>query len=105
MPREDTIVESILTYINSLPYGVAEKVHGSAMSSGKADINACYKGVSLRLEVKTPDHGNKPSKKQKMNLRRWAAAGARCATVYGLEEVIQILDEIDKEVNHEFICN
>ena len=105
MPREDTIVESILTYINSLPYGVAEKVHGSAMGSGKADINACYKGVSLRLEVKTPDHGNKPSKKQKMNLRRWAAAGARCTTVYSLKEVIQILDEIDKEINYELICN
>ena len=78
MPREQTIVNAILKYLNSLPCCVAEKVQGTALSSGKADINGCYKGHSLRIEVKTADNGNKASKKQLVNLKRWQAAGAFC---------------------------
>lgn len=93
MPREITIVDRILKYINDMPHGVAEKVQGTALSSGKADINACINGRCIRLEVKTADHGNKASKKQKINLRRWSAAGAVCGVVYSLEEVISLLEE------------
>lgn len=74
-----------------MPNGVAEKVQGTALSSGKADINACINGRCIRLEVKTADHGNKASKKQKINLRRWSAAGAICGVVYSLEEVKELL--------------
>lgn len=93
MPRENVIVENILKYLNSLPVCVAEKVQGSAISSGKADINACYKGHSLRIEVKTPDHGNKASKKQEMNLKRWETAGACCIIAYSLEDVKKVIDK------------
>lgn len=91
MAREVSIVDKILSYINGLPHGVAEKVQGTALSSGKADINACINGRCIRLEVKTADHGNKASKKQKINLRRWSAAGAICGVVYSLEEVKELL--------------
>lgn len=93
MVREISIVESILSYINSLPTGTAEKVQGTSHSSGKADINACIHGHCIRLEVKTSDHGNKASKKQSINLKRWAAAGAICGVVYSLQEVKELLEE------------
>lgn len=85
--RESIIVNNILNYLNSLPECVAEKLQGSAASSGKADINACYKGRSLRIEVKTPDHGNKASKRQIANLKRWEAAGAIAFVAYSVEDV------------------
>lgn len=99
MPREEAIVSAIIKYINSLDGGVAEKVQGTSMSSGKADINACYKGRSIRIEVKTPDHGNKASEKQKLNLRRWEKAGAYCCVVYSLEEVKNFIQNIKEENN------
>lgn len=93
MAREVSIVDSIIKYINQLPNGVAEKVQGTLRSSGKSDINACINGRCVRLEVKTADHGNKASKKQSINLRRWSAAGALCAVVYSLEEVKKLLEK------------
>lgn len=93
MAREINIVDRIIEYINSMPHGTAEKVQGTMRSSGKSDINACINGRCIRLEVKTADHGNKESKKQSINLRRWSAAGAVCAVVYSLEEVKKILEK------------
>lgn len=96
MPREEVIVAEIIKYINSLECGVAEKIQGTSMSSGKADINACYKGRSIRIEVKTPDHGNKASEKQKINLKRWKKAGALCIVAYSLDEVKKALKEMEE---------
>lgn len=93
MAREQVIVQQILKYINGLPHGVAEKVQGTARSSGKSDINACINGRSIRIEVKTADHGNKESKKQSINLKRWSAAGAVCDVVYSLEELKDLLEK------------
>ena len=97
MPREDSIVASVLRYLNGLEGGVAEKVQGTAYSSGKADINACYKGQSIRIEMKTPDNGNKASKKQKVNLLRWRTAGAVAFTAYSLKEVMEHIEPLIKE--------
>lgn len=98
MAREVTIVNSILSFINNLPYGVAEKVQGTARSSGKSDINACINGRCIRIEVKTADHGNKESKKQSINLRRWSAAGAICGVVYSLEELKTLLEKNNVQI-------
>lgn len=95
MPRETVIVRSILDYINAQPTGVAEKLQGSASASGKADVNACYRGYCVRIEVKTPDHNNKASKKQSINLKRWQAAGAFCTVAYSLQDVKNLLESID----------
>lgn len=91
MPKENGIVDGILEYLNSLPFSTAEKVQGTSLSSGKADINACVRGRAVRIEVKTPDNGNKASKKQKINLKRWAAAGAVCMIAYTVEDVKQVI--------------
>lgn len=91
--RESQIVKRILDYLNSQPNCVAEKVQGSAAGSGRADINACHNGRTIRIEVKTADHGNKASVKQQMNLKRWQAAGAICIVAYSLEDVKGALNE------------
>lgn len=93
MARENTVVEGILNYINGLPESVAEKVQGTALSSGKADINACIRGRCVRIEVKTVDHNNKPSKKQRINLRRWASKGAVCIVAYTINDVKSVITE------------
>lgn len=97
MPREEVIVAAIIKYINSLDGGVAEKVQGTSMSSGKADINACYKGRSIRIEVKTPDHGNRASEKQKLNLRRWEKAGAICLVAYDVDTVKTVIRNLEEQ--------
>lgn len=87
MPLESNITKSILEYLNSLPGCRAEKLQGGATASGRADINACYQGRTLRIEVKTPDHKNKASEKQKHNLDKWYKAGAIVMVVYSLDAV------------------
>lgn len=93
--RESVIVDQILKYLNTQPECVAEKLQGSAMSSGKADINACYKGRSIRIEVKTPDHGNKASNKQLANLKKWEKAGAICLIAYSVEDVKNLIEDLE----------
>lgn len=90
---EKTIQANIIKYLKSLPECEAENVHGNAFQVGRPDINACYKGRLLRIEVKTPDHGNKPSEIQRENLRKWAKAGAICFVAYSLEEVKAVVNE------------
>lgn len=86
MPIESSITHSIIAYIKLLG-GQAEKVKGDSSASGRPDINACYRGRCLRIEVKTPDNRNKTSKKQDINLKRWSRAGAVCMAVYSKNAV------------------
>lgn len=102
MPLESAVTKPIIDYINSLPNSIAEKVKGSASSSGKADINACYRGRTLRIEVKTPDHKNKASKKQERNLEKWYRAGAIVMVAYSLDSVRYFLGEINKDPYSKF---
>lgn len=88
MALESQIVDRILKYLNEKVEGcIAEKVHGNALQFGRPDINGCWKGRSFRIEVKTPDHGNKPTKAQELNLKRWEKAGALCFVAYSLDDV------------------
>lgn len=87
MPLEKQIQSRIIDYLNSLPECICENVQGTAYASGRPDLNACYKGRLLRIEVKTPDHGNKATVVQEENLKRWAKAGAVSVVVYSLDEV------------------
>lgn len=91
MPREATIQAGIIAYLKSLPGVTAENVHGNAFQSGRPDINACVNGQLLRLEAKSPDHGNKASDLQKANMRQWRAAGALCCVVYSVSEVKKLV--------------
>lgn len=104
MALEKTITNSILMYLNKCGFGVSEKVQGSASCSGKPDINACYKGRSLRIEVKTQDHGNTPSEKQLLNLERWYRAGAIVMVAYNLPAVKELLHMVETKKELEIPC-
>ena len=90
MASETSIQENILDYINSLPYGRAENVSGNAKQSGRADINACVYGYTLKIEVKTADtrYGREgATTKQRLYLEKWARAGAFSCVAYSVEDV------------------
>lgn len=101
---EKTIQNNIIGYLQKLPMCTAENVHGNAFQVGRPDINACYKGRLIRIEVKTPDHGNTPSELQKENLRKWAKAGAVCFVAYSLKEVKQVINELGIRCNLALGC-
>ena len=90
MAIEKSITNSIIAYIKQIG-GQAEKVKGDASASGRPDINACYHGRCLRIEVKTPDHRNKTSKKQDINLKRWRYSGAVCMAIYSKKALVYFL--------------
>lgn len=98
MARENTIVNSILKYLNSIRYCIAEKVVGNSNQKGRADINGCYKGRSIRIEVKTADNCNAASEIQKLNLMKWQEAGAYVLVAYDLDTVKQFIKNIDESI-------
>ncbi len=90
MASEASIQENILDYLNSLSYGRAENVSGNAKQSGRADINACVYGYTLKIEVKTADteYGRKgATTKQRLYLEKWARAGAFSCVAYSVDDV------------------
>lgn len=93
MPLEKSIQKRIINWINSLDGGIAENVMGNSFQFGRPDINACYKGRCIRIEVKTPDHGNKPSKAQEINIKQWKRCGCLAFVAYSLEEVKEVFEE------------
>jgi len=92
--RESSLTTRILKYLNSLPGCKAEKRHGSQYSeAGAPDINACYQGRSVQIEVKRP--GEKPTRIQLKRLREWQEAGAVVGWVTDLEGVKKIIEELE----------
>lgn len=95
MALESTLQTKVLKYLNSVPECIAENVSGNAQQKGRADINGCYRGRCFKIELKSPDHGNKATKKQLRYLKKWEKAGAICGVCYSLDEVKELL-EIEK---------
>ena len=91
---ETQLQSAVLKYLNSLPECMAENVSGGATQSGRSDINACYKGKCLKIELKDPKTGYKPTQQQLHYLDKWAAAGAVTAVCYSLDDVKHLLEEI-----------
>jgi len=93
---ETSLQSAVLSYLNSIPGCIAENVSGNAAQSGRADINACYKGHCLKLELKDPTTGYQPSQQQLLYLKKWELAGAITGVCYSVEEVKAILGAIDE---------
>ena len=92
--RESSLTTRIIKYLNSLPGCKAEKRHGSQYSeAGAPDINACYRGRSVQIEVKRP--GEKPTRIQLKRLREWQEADAVVGWVTDLEGVKKIIEELE----------
>ena len=99
MALESSIQSAIIEYINSLPQCRAENVSGNAQQSGRADINACIKGKTFKIEVKTEDtaYGKKgATTKQRLYLEKWARAGAISCVVYSVEDVKWIVQRVTR---------
>lgn len=88
---EGSLQSSVLEYLNSLPHCIAENVSGNARQRGRADINGCYKGRCFKIELKSPDTGYKPTKQQKLYLKKWKIAGAIVGICYSIEDVKEVL--------------
>lgn len=88
---EGSLQSSVLEYLNSLPHCIAENVSGNARQRGRADINGCYKGRCFKIELKSPDTGYKPTKQQKLYLKKWKIAGAIVGVCYSIEDVKEVL--------------
>lgn len=58
-------------------------------SAGEPDIDCCYRGRAVKLEVKRP--GGKPTKLQEATLGKWKAAGAIVGVVHSVEDVKELL--------------
>lgn len=84
---EKNLQKSVLAYLNDLPDCIAENVSGNASQSGRADINACYKGKCVKIELKDLSTGYQPSKQQLLYLAKWRAAGATAGICHSIAEV------------------
>jgi hypothetical protein len=72
------------------------KVAGSAQKSGEPDIDCCYRGRTLKLEVKRPG-GPGPTPLQIAVLSEWEKACASTHTIRTVEEVKEIIALLDSK--------
>jgi len=114
---EKQIVQDIVGFLNGLERCRAVKNHGSVYSvAGRPDIDACFRGRHLALEVKRP--GARPAlpkgeamridnalhrawiskgatRKQVHELERWRKAGALADVVTSVEEVRTMIEALE----------
>lgn len=90
MGLESTLQSRVLDYLNQLPGCKAENVSGNASQSGRPDINGCFRGRMFKLELKTPDHRYKASKKQQLELRRWKNTGCVVGVIYSMAMIYKL---------------
>jgi hypothetical protein len=72
----------------------AIKVAGDARKSGEPDIDACYKGHALKLEVKRPG-GLGPTPLQIGVMGEWRKAGALAQVARSVQDVQEIIASLD----------
>lgn len=102
---ESTFQSWALEYLNSIPGCRAENVSGNAQQSGRPDINGCYMGRAFKLELKVPDHKNKATLKQQLNLRKWEAVGCAVGVLYSkfsVQTFMAFLMQIDLDNQTDF---
>ena len=90
MSLESNLQSRVLEYLNSIPGCKAENVSGNAMQSGRPDVNGCFRGRMFKLELKTPDHKYKASKKQQLELRRWKNTGCVVGVIYSMRMIYRL---------------
>lgn len=105
MGLESNFQSRTLAYLNGLPGCRAENVSGNANQSGRPDINGCYNGRMFKIELKSPDHKYQPSKKQQIELRKWANAGCVVAVAYSLDFIKYLFEEGDWDPPADFHCD
>lgn len=90
MPSESTITLNILSYLRSVG-AYAIKHHGGPHSRrGTPDVLACLRGRMVVVEVKVP--GKTPTEAQRIELVRWADAGALAMWATSTAQVREALE-------------
>ena len=92
--KEQGYQKKITTFLESKGAYVIKVI--SANRKGIPDIIACYKGIFLAIEVKTPDKLNNTTKLQEFNLRKISEAGGYSLVASEVDQVEAILARIDE---------
>lgn len=95
---ESSLAETVLSDLNARPGVVARKVHqGAASGSGEPDLDICYHGRCVKIELKVAGGTRKPgpTAKQHRRLLQWQDAGALVGWATSLQEVDEILARAD----------
>lgn len=74
--NENAVTSKLIKQLNSIPELYARKRHGGMFSSGDPDIQICYKGYTVLIEMKM--HGGALSEIQAVQMNRWQNAKAIC---------------------------
>lgn len=89
IPKEASVVKTILKRLNAIPGCKAEKVHGGPYGRrGKPDITGCVLGRRFDLEVKVGV--NKPTPTQMKEIEEWRSAGGIAGWVTSWAEVVAL---------------
>lgn len=116
IPRESTIVDRILKYLNGLPGCIARKRHGSAYGlKGEPDIYVIisvmrwresvpgqFTGkftsemVPLHAEIEVKRPGKEPTLLQQKRLDQYRALGVPTLVATSLDEVKAFIEEIQR---------
>jgi len=92
MTSEKSITAAIQRYLKKIG-GKVIKTHGTGFGqAGTPDLIGVLRGRSLALEVKRPGEDTTPL--QKVELRKWAEAGAIAGRVESVQEVKDLIKEI-----------
>lgn len=96
-PLESKVVTGILTYLRSRGC-FASKIHGDALQPSLLDIIACYKGRFIHVEVKRAP-GIPPTPRQEYTIGQVRDAGGWSGCISSVAEMVDILQQIDKETS------
>jgi hypothetical protein len=92
---EKDIVNTILRYLKSVPGCFAWKEHGGIYgTAGLPDVIACFRGIFIAFEVKTPI--GKLTKLQEITLVRIREAKGYAFKVTSVGEVREILERLEE---------
>lgn len=91
--KEQTIVDKIKAYLETIPNLFFWKEHGGQYgTAGIPDIIVCYKGKFIAFECKLP--GRKPTLLQAITLRKIMLAGGIAVVVTSLDQAKEIIESI-----------
>jgi hypothetical protein len=87
MGRESALQSTVLKYLNGLKDCIAENQSGNNTQKDRPDINCCWRGCAVRIELKTRDNDYKATLGQILDLKAWAKKKCIAFVAYSLDDV------------------
>lgn len=97
MAKEQDYQKKIVKTLESKGAYVVKVI--TASKKGVPDVIACYRGVFLAVEVKTPMTMNNVSPLQQYNLKEINDCGGYAVVAWSDLAVLEVLEVIDNEIN------